>query len=183
MIWWFIRVFPSVLGGNSLRRLFYSIYLGHKNFTIPNNVTISGIKGMKIGKLFRVCPDVKLFCENKGEINIGDNFFANYNTFIYSNNNVIKIGNDCLIGPDVLIINNNHSMKQGILIRKQECITAPIIIGNDVWIGAKSVILPGVIIEDGAVIAAGSIVNKNVAMNTVVAGAPARVIKQRPIIN
>jgi maltose O-acetyltransferase len=176
---WLARVFPSVLGGNSLRKLFYSKYWGHKNFVIPDNVTIYDIKKIKIGQFFRVCPDVKLCTEGKGSIIIGDNFFANYNTFIYSRNNVITIGNDCLIGPDVLIINNNHAMKSGQLIREQECITAAIIIGNDVWIGAKAVILPGVTIGDGAVIAAGSIVNKNVDKNTVVGGIPARLIKTR----
>ncbi len=52
-------------------------------------------------------------------------------------------------------------------------------IGNDVWIGAKSVILPGVTIGDGAVIAAGSIVNKDVAPYSIVAGVPAKFIKTR----
>ena len=179
MIWWFFRVFPSVLGGNRLRRLLYAKYLGNRDFIIPDNVTLSGIKQIKIGHTLRVCPYVKMICENKGTIRIGNNFFANYNTFIYANDDSINIGNDCLIGPDVLIINNNHQMSPHELIRMQECAKSRIIIGNDVWIGAKAVILPGVTIGDGAIIAAGSVVNKDVKPYTLVAGVPAKYIKNR----
>jgi acetyltransferase-like isoleucine patch superfamily enzyme len=174
MIWWFFRVFPSVFGGNLLRRIFYAKFFEHKNFIIPDNVTISGIKQIKIGDAFRVCPDVKLIAENKGSIIIGDNFFV-----IYANDDSIKIGDDCLIGPDVLIINNNHQIGPGQLIRMQESAKSRIIIGNDVWIGAKAIILPGVIIGEGAVIAAGSVVNKDVEHHTVVGGIPAKFIKKR----
>ena len=86
-IWlWLLRVFPSVLGGDRLRRMFYSKYWGHKNFTIPANVTIEGAGRIKMGKFSRVCPQVKLYIEENGLIKIGDNFFANYNVFIYSRN-------------------------------------------------------------------------------------------------
>jgi galactoside O-acetyltransferase len=179
MIWWFFRVFPSVFGGNLLRRIFYSKFFKHRKFAIPDNVTISGIEQIKIGEIFRVCPYVKLIVEDKGAIQVGNNFFANYNTFIYANGDSINIGNDCLIGPDVLIINNNHQISPHELIRVQECIKSRIIIGNDVWIGAKAIILPGVTIGDGAVIAAGTVVNKDVEPYTVVAGIPAKFIKKR----
>jgi len=179
-IWlWLMRVFPSVLGGDWLRKQYYSTYWGHKSFRIPADVTIEGIGKITIGKFFRVCPSVKLYIEEEGRIIIGDNFFANYNVFIYSRNNIVTIGNDCLFGPDVLVIDNNHSVGLGQLIREQENTTAPIAIGNDVWIGAKSVILPGTVIGDGAVIAAGSVVNKDVAPYTVVGGVPAKFIKNR----
>ena len=176
---WFVRVLPSVFGGNYFRRFFFYLYWGHTNVVIPANVTVVGVKKIKVGKFFRVCPDVKIFSEGEGQIIIGNHFFANYNTFIYANGDVIEIGNDCLFGPDVLIINNNHSMKLGQLIRDQDSLTGAIKIGNDVWIGGKSVILPGVTIGDGAVIAAGSIVNKDVAAYAVVAGVPAKLIKYR----
>jgi acetyltransferase-like isoleucine patch superfamily enzyme len=63
------------------------------------------------------------------------------------------------------------------LVREQSNITKKIIVGNNVWIGAKSVILPGVSIGDNAVVAAGSIVNRNVEANALVGGVPARFIK------
>jgi acetyltransferase-like isoleucine patch superfamily enzyme len=55
----------------------------------------------------------------------------------------------------------------------------PVFIGNDVWVGAKSIILPGITIGDGTVIGAGSVVTKNVLPYTIVAGNPARIIRKR----
>ena len=55
---------------------------------------------------------------------------------------------------------------------------APIHIGDGVWIGARSIVLPGITIADGAVIGAGSVVTRDVPANTVVAGAPARLIRK-----
>lgn len=176
---WFIRVLPSIFGGQRLRRVFYSRYWGHSSFIIPENVTIRGVKNISIGDFFRVCPDVKLFSDNNGLIMIGNHFFANYNCFISSKNSIIRIGDNCLLGPDVTILNANHTFFKNQLIRFQEEISAPITIGNDVWIGAKAIILPGVTIGDGAVIAAGSIVNKDVAPYTIVGGVPAKKLKDR----
>lgn len=174
---WIVRIFPTVFGGLRLRKFYYSKFFGHSDFVIPDNVTIDEIKNIKIGQCFRVCPDVKIFTENGGEIEIGNNFFANHNCFFSANTEKIIIGNDCLLGPDVLIINSNHDTKRNILIREQANVAKKIEIGNNVWIGAKSIILPGVTIGDNAVIAAGSIVNRNVEPNTLVGGVPAKFIK------
>ncbi|WP_316826381.1 acyltransferase [Pedobacter miscanthi] len=175
---WFVRTFPSVFGGVRLRKFYYSRFWGHSDFVIPDHVTIDNIKNIKIGHFFRVCPDVKIFTENGASIVFGDNFFANYNCFFSANQEDIIIGNDCLLGPDVLIINSNHDTKTDILIREQPNVAKKIAIGNNVWIGAKSIILPGVIIGDNAVIAAGAVVNKDVEANTLVAGVPAKFIKK-----
>ncbi|WP_185146666.1 acyltransferase [Chryseobacterium sp.] len=176
---WILTNLPSFVGGNWLRRIFYKKYFKHENFIIPENVIFSGLKNISIGKSFRVCPDCKIMSFEGGEINIGDNFFANYNFFICAKYDNIIIGNDVYIGPDVLIINFNHSVLKEKLIREQREVSKPIIIGNDVWIGAKSVILPGVTIGDGAVIAAGSIVTKSIGNHEIVGGNPARLIKKR----
>ena len=171
--------FPSELGGDLLRKKYYTRYFSHSLFKIPQNVIIDDIKNVKVGVSFRVCPGVKIFTENGGVIYIGDNFFANFGCFFSSDNAKIIIGNNCLVGPDVVLINTNHGISKKELIRLQKNISADIIIGNDVWIGSKSVILPGVTIGDGAVVAAGSIVNKDVAPYTIVGGVPAKLIKER----
>ena len=176
---WLLRVFPSELGGDRIRKIFYKKTFLHSNFKIPQNVTFIGIENVSIGEYFRVCPDVKLICENGGEIKIGGNFFANYKTFIFADGNKVEIGDDCLIGPDVLIINTNHQFNPNELIRCQNSVSSDINIGNDVWIGAKSMILSGVTIGNGAVIAGGSVVNKNVAPYSVVGGVPAQFLKHR----
>jgi len=111
-------------------------------------------------------------------IKIGKNTTIGYNTFIVSSKSII-IGNNCLIAPFVYIIDDNHRIKKGVNINLQDHDKAPIKIGNDVWIGAKAMILKGVTIGDGAIIAAGSIVTKNVESNAVYGGMPAKKISER----
>ena len=93
----------------------------------------------------------------------------------------IIIGNDCSIAQHVSIIASNHCIKKGVTINSQpwDEVKTGVIIGNDVWVGANSVILPGISIADGAVIAASSVVTKNVPENAIVAGNPARIIRYR----
>jgi acetyltransferase-like isoleucine patch superfamily enzyme len=66
---------------------------------------------------------------------------------------------------------------QRVLILKW-VISAPIFVGNNVWIGANATILPGVTIGDGSIVAAGAVVTKNVPINVIVGGVPAKIIKR-----
>jgi acetyltransferase-like isoleucine patch superfamily enzyme len=92
----------------------------------------------------------------------------------------IKIGNDSRIGQFVSIVAANHEIGPSLKIYQQGYDKKMnVIIGEDVWIGASSVILPGVVIGDGAVIGAGSIVTKDIKAYSIVAGVPAKVIGQR----
>jgi len=91
----------------------------------------------------------------------------------------VTIGNDVLMGPQVLIYPLNHRIALGIPMRLQPFDCKPVVIGNDVWIGARCIILPGVTIGDGAVVAAGAVVTKDVPRNAVVGGVPASVRKMR----
>lgn len=84
----------------------------------------------------------------------------------------ITIGNNCAISHDVIIMDSDSHKINGKLRNE------PIIIGDNVWIGSRVTILPGVKIEDGAIIAAGAVVTKNVASKTLVAGVPAKMIKE-----
>lgn len=112
---------------------------------------------------------------------LGDNVRITMNCCIWAEKNSrIIIGDNVLIGPGVKIFCGNHGTKLcDVPITFQERLEADIYIGNDVWVGANSVIISGVKISDGAVIAAGSIVTKDVPANTIVGGVPARIIKPR----
>ena len=109
-------------------------------------------------------------CDFGVNIHVGDNFHADYNCTMLDIGG-IKIGNNCLIGPDVGIYTAGHALapENRTASGYAECVE----IGNDVWIGGHSTILPGVRIGNGAVIAAGSVVTRNVAPKTLVAGNPA----------
>lgn len=112
-------------------------------------------------------------------IELGYNVFINRYAYITAPA-LIKIGDNVMIGPFVMINSGNHIYNnKNILIRDQGHIKLPIIIENDVWIGAHASILPGVRIGEGAIIAANAVVNKNVEKYTVVGGVPASVIKIR----
>jgi acetyltransferase-like isoleucine patch superfamily enzyme len=93
--------------------------------------------------------------------------------------NSITIGNDVLIGAYVQIIDHNHGMAPGEIIRNQRAVIGEVVIGNDVWVGAGVKILMNCHIGDGAIIGANSVVTADVPCNAIVAGVPARVIKYR----
>ena len=94
---------------------------------------------------------------------------------------VTACGDNVMMGPECLLFTRNHRIgSTEIPINKQGYDgLQPIIIGNDVWIGARVIILPGVQISDGAVIGAGSVVTYNVDSYDVVAGNPAKLIRKR----
>lgn len=108
-------------------------------------------------------------------------------TYIGELNNIragggkIVIGRKCLISQQVSIIAANHSIKKDEFIMDQPWSLDKnyVIIEDDVWIGSGAQILPGVIIGKGAVIAAGSVVIRNVEPDSIVAGNPAKLIKYR----
>ncbi len=91
------------------------------------------------------------------------------------------IGDNVLMGPECVILTRNHAFsKRDSLIREQGYLNEkPVYIGNDVWIGHRVIILPGVHVADGTVIGAGAIVTKNTEPYSVVVGNPAHIIKYR----
>lgn len=122
---------------------------------------------VNIGDNFYVRQNSHIICEN-GKLTVADDVFMNYNVSITCLKEV-TIGQGTLIANNVVIVDHDHDGKS--------FKTAPVIIGENVWIGANATILKGVTIEDGAVIAAGAVVTKDVSKNAVVGGVPAKYIK------
>lgn len=92
----------------------------------------------------------------------------------------LDIGSDCLFGPNVVIVSENHAMDDThLLIREQGFDRAPVVIGDNCWIGANTVIAAGVTIGEGCVVGAGSVVTRDIPDFAVAAGAPARVLRLR----
>ena len=133
-------------------------------------------------------------CVHKWSLLVADNRFSDNDscslvvgagTYIGEFNNIraaggnITIGKNCLVSQHVTMVSSNHSINTGSLIKSQKWLSQDIEIGDDVWIGANTVILPGIKIGHGAVIGAGSIVTHDVPEYTIVAGNPAKIIKKR----
>jgi maltose O-acetyltransferase len=145
--------------GVKLRRRVYSKRLKScgKNLEIYENNNIKGFKN----------------------ISIGDDFFMNFGGTLDAQDDLV-IGNYVTCGYNVKLITVNHIFTRlDLQIQKQGVEHKKISVGNDVWIGADAIVLPGVKIGDGCVIGAGSIVTKDVPDFAVAAGNPARVIKHR----
>ena len=101
-----------------------------------------------------------------GNLKIGTSFF-NQGCNITAMKNIV-IGDECLFGPNVIIVDHDHDYSYLDNKRGNNYLMDDIIIGNNVWIGANTIILRGSIIEDGAVIGAGSVIKGFVDKNTVV---------------
>jgi acetyltransferase-like isoleucine patch superfamily enzyme len=120
-------------------------------------------------------PGVRVILGPGAEFSIGDNTYITASSIIHCAN-TISIGRDCAIAWGTTILDTDfHSIiyEDG----KQNSISKPIKIGDKVWIGCNCTILKGVTIGDNSVIAANSLVNKDVPPNSLVAGNPAKVIK------
>jgi acetyltransferase-like isoleucine patch superfamily enzyme len=118
-------------------------------------------------------------------VEIGNNvFLGGYAWFSSSKEKPIRIGSYVLFGPRVTILCGNHNIRTpGVPMflagADDSKKTSGITIHDDVWIGANTTILEGVVINTGSVIAAGSVVTKEVPPYSIVAGIPAKVVKQR----
>lgn len=104
---------------------------------------------------------------------VGKNFYANFNLTLVDDDS-ITIGDNVLIGPNVVLATANHPTHIE-LRRKAAQYNLPITIGNNVWIGAGAVIVPGVNIGDNCVIGAGSVVTKDIPADSIAFGNPCRV--------
>lgn len=115
-----------------------------------------------------------------GRIQIGNDCSINPYTILYGHGAGLRIGNDVLIAAHCIFVPSKHGFDQkDKQINRQKSTSLGIEVGNDVWIGAGCKILDGVVIGNGAIIAAGSVVNNNVEPFTIVGGVPAKFIKQR----
>lgn len=111
-------------------------------------------------------------------LSIGDNSSLGIHAEAYGQ---VTIGRDVMIAPECVILTRNHAHSRTDIpmIRQGNEDPQPVYIGNDVWIGWRVIILPGVTIGEGAIVSAGAVVTKNVEPYSIVGGVPARKIKSR----
>jgi acetyltransferase-like isoleucine patch superfamily enzyme len=118
-----------------------------------------------------VAPGAEIFVAENATLTLGSRFQINSGATILCWDSV-SIGDETGLAIGVVIMDSDFHP-----IRHQDSISAPVVIGKKVWVGARATILKGVTIGDGSIVAAGSIVTRDVPANTLVAGVPAKIIR------
>lgn len=115
---------------------------------------------------------------NTNYIRFGDNLFIGRNCEFHCKSSIV-VGNNCMIASSTTFVDVGHTTLKAELINKQHVFSKEIVVADDVWIGTGCTVLMGVTIGDGAVIAAGSLVNKAIPPYQIWGGVPAKFIKNR----
>lgn len=168
-----------------IRRLALFIY-----FNIAIKLPVSYAFGGKYGLRLRAWSASKFAKHIGSNVNIEKNAIITSLTSVGNNSGVginaqlhgeIEIGDNVMMGPECIIYTSNHSFSRTDIPMNQQgfSIARKVTIGNDVWIGGRVIILPGVEIGDGAIIGAGTVITKNVPPFAIVGGNPAKLIGSR----
>jgi acetyltransferase-like isoleucine patch superfamily enzyme len=130
------------------------------------------LAGISVGYAAAIMPRIQV---TAGKLSIGNEVFINTDCRFACGGNII-IGDHCQISSRVSFETINHQLAP-VNYGKRPSKTAPIVVENSVWIGSGAILLPGVTIGRGAVVAAGAVVTKDVPSSTLVAGVPAQIIR------
>jgi acetyltransferase-like isoleucine patch superfamily enzyme len=144
---------------------------------LSGGVIVRNHGALRLGRRVKLCGKpvpIELVALPGAELTIGEGTSINRGVSICAQRS-IRIGRNCGIGNDVLIFDTDF---HGIGDHFQARDAAPVTIGDDVWLAARSMVLKGVTIGDGAVVCAGSVVATNVPAYAMVGGVPARVIRR-----
>lgn len=133
---------------------------------------ISDITGQQIDDSVEIRLPIR--SDYGANLRIGKDVFINSGV-MFTDLGGITLADNVLIGPNATIISVNHPLDPQ---RRHEVEMKPVLIDENAWLGANSTILPGVTVGKNAVVAAGAVVTKDVPANTVVAGVPAKIIKE-----
>lgn len=155
---------------NEARRITFLLNTAYRT---PDEVRelLSELLGYKGPSSLRVF--LPFYTDYGKNINIGEGVFINACCH-FQDHGGVTIGDGCQIGHNVVFATLNHELEPE---RRKTTRPAPIVLGKNVWVGSNATILQGVTIGDNAVIAAGAVVTKDVAPNTVVGGVPAKLMK------
>lgn len=140
---------------------------------------VGQIPKLRRGRGVRLAPNVSL--TNAALISLGDgaNIGARCHLWAGATAGTISIGRDVRLAPNCFLIASNYGLKPGVPFLKQRMEEGKIVIGDNVWVGAGVIVLPGVSIGDDAVIAAGAVVTADIPAGVIAGGVPAKVIRQR----
>jgi len=170
-----------------MKKIYLLLYYGFAQFLpmqpIPGYQLFYKIRYFIVKRILKKCGKNvivknKCYFGNGDRLEIGDNSQLGQNARL---SGTITIGDHVLMGPDVVMMATSHAYEDldVPMILQGAVDEQPVIIGNDVWIGTRSIILPGVEIGDHSIIAAGSVVTKSCEPYSILGGVPAKLIKKR----
>lgn len=147
---------------------------------IGPGVEIIGAPRIRLESGVRVLRGAQLWATERGSIEVGPRTYVGSHSFIVAND-AVRIGADVLIAPFCYIQDTDHGFEDpSTPINRQPSRSTAIVIEDDVWLGAHTVVTRGVRIGRGAVIGAGSVVTRDIPPGTIAVGVPARPIRARP---
>ncbi|MCK9900287.1 acyltransferase [Frankia sp. Cpl3] len=159
----------------NIRALLHSLRIVH----FYNYAHVQQIRKAAVGKGVRLAPNVSIRNGERVEIKNFAHIGERASLWAGDRSGRIEIGEHSLIGPGTFMTAANYETLPDIVIDSQPKREADIIVGKDVWIGANSVVLPGVTIGDSTIVGAGSVVTKSLPPGMLAAGVPAKVIGRR----
>lgn len=165
--------------------LYYGLMRHLPDSTMPGGRVWRKLRYLVCKPLFAACGDnvnieQGVFIGRADTISIGSGSGIGANGFVSRGT---RIGNNVMIGPDVLILNNNHCACSTAVPMSEQGFTpeTPVTIADDVWIGARVILLAGVKVGSGSIVGAGAVVSKDVPEYSIVVGNPARVVRYRSV--
>lgn len=164
-----LAVILKVIYYHKIKLSFFNSFRGKISIHLEKN------SNLFIGRFLMTQGPLYIKALSDSKIKIGHNVFFNHNCSITCLDEVL-IGNRCNIANNVIIVDHDHKYDKNGVITGYNCNRVKI--GNNVWIGANSVILKGVEIGDGAIVAAGAVVNSNIPPHELWGGVPAVKIKR-----
>lgn len=172
----------AVIGGSELHQFMHKVSneamkitaILNEGYHTPEEIRdlFSELIGKPVDDSFGLFPPFYSDCGKN--ITVGKNVFINSGCR-FQDQGGITIGDGALIGHNVVLATLNHDFAPQ---NRSTLHPAPIVIGQNVWIGANATIVPGVTIGNGAIIAAGAVVTKDVPENVIVGGVPAKILKK-----
>lgn len=164
----------AAMVANTKRAMSITAKLNRLTFNDADDIRtlFSELIGKKVDESFLLIPP--FYTAGGNEIRVGHNVFVNQNCTFYDLGG-LDIADDVMIGPNVSIITTGHPLEPS--QRRSTTIGKPIVLERNVWIAAGATIIGGITVGENSVVAAGSVVTRDVPPNTLVGGNPARIIR------